>query len=77
MSANLSSSNNKELKTEGDSTNLLPSLSIGVLQEIGRRCKSKVNLLIVASNILDHPFCLPSLDVILFALLLRLNLGPS
>ncbi|KAI3473155.1 hypothetical protein Pfo_030447 [Paulownia fortunei] len=39
---NQSSSNNKELKTEGDKTNLLPSFSIGVLQEIGRRCRSKV-----------------------------------
>ncbi|CAA0836297.1 RNA polymerase II C-terminal domain phosphatase-like 2 [Striga hermonthica] len=31
-----------ELRSEGDKTNLLPSLSISVLQEIGRRCRSKV-----------------------------------
>ncbi|PIN25032.1 Phosphoprotein phosphatase [Handroanthus impetiginosus] len=42
MSNNQSTSNNKELKTEGDKMNLLPSLAIGVLQEIGRRCRSKV-----------------------------------
>ncbi|KAL3617525.1 hypothetical protein CASFOL_037846 [Castilleja foliolosa] len=31
-----------EHKPESDKTNLLPSLYIGVLQEIGRRCRSKV-----------------------------------
>ncbi|KAL6534371.1 hypothetical protein OROHE_013296 [Orobanche hederae] len=31
-----------EPKFEGDKMNLLPSLCIGVLQEIGRRCRSKV-----------------------------------
>lgn len=56
MSNNQSSSTNKELKTEGDKMNLLPSLSISVLQEIGRRCRSKVNPVVLASKILYHPF---------------------
>ncbi|KAK6120276.1 hypothetical protein DH2020_045967 [Rehmannia glutinosa] len=48
---NMPSSNNKEQKSEGDKMNLLPSLSIGVLQEIGRRCRSKVNPVVLASNV--------------------------
>ncbi|KAL7095384.1 hypothetical protein ACP275_10G020500 [Erythranthe tilingii] len=50
VSNNQLSSNNKELKTEGDKINLLPSLAIGVLQEIGRRCKSKVEFRPVVST---------------------------
>ncbi|KAL3826102.1 hypothetical protein ACJIZ3_022131 [Penstemon smallii] len=49
VSQSQSSSTNKELKTEVDRMNPLPSLYIGVLQEIGRRCKSKVEFRTVAS----------------------------
>ncbi|XP_006481010.1 RNA polymerase II C-terminal domain phosphatase-like 2 isoform X3 [Citrus sinensis] len=43
VSQNHVSSNSREFQTEGGKTNLLPSyLSIGVLQEIGKRCSSKV-----------------------------------
>ncbi|KAG6433780.1 hypothetical protein SASPL_105397 [Salvia splendens] len=41
-SNNQTSTTGKELKSEGDKMNLLPSFSISVLQEIGRRCRSKV-----------------------------------
>lgn len=35
-------SKSREFKSEVGKLNLLPTLSIGVLQEIGRRCNSKV-----------------------------------
>ncbi|KAF7835123.1 RNA polymerase II C-terminal domain phosphatase-like 2 [Senna tora] len=35
------SSNNREFQSESGKLNLLPSLSIGVLQEIGKKCNSK------------------------------------
>ena len=36
-------SNGRELQTEGGKVNVVPSsLSVGVLQEIGRRCSSRV-----------------------------------
>ena len=42
-SQNQSSFNSRELQAEGGKVNSLPSsLSIGVLQEIGQRCSSKV-----------------------------------
>lgn len=44
-SQNQASSFNRESQLESAKVNLLPSpLSIGVLQEIGRRCSSKVEL---------------------------------
>lgn len=52
---NPSSQNSKELKCDGDKVNLLPSFSISVLQEIGKRCRSKVNYVVSPSNILDYP----------------------
>ncbi|GFP94376.1 RNA polymerase ii c-terminal domain phosphatase-like 2 [Phtheirospermum japonicum] len=45
-----------EPKSEGDKMNLLPSLSIGVLQEIGRRCRSKVEFRPVFSTSDDLQF---------------------
>ncbi|KAK4396133.1 RNA polymerase II C-terminal domain phosphatase-like 2 [Sesamum angolense] len=54
--SNQSSSNNKELKPEADKMNMLPSLSIGVLQEIGRRCRSKVEFRPVVSTSDDLQF---------------------
>ncbi|KAK4478482.1 hypothetical protein RD792_013958 [Penstemon davidsonii] len=56
VSQSQSSSTNKELKTEVDRMNLLPSLYIGVLQEIGRRCKSKVEFRHVASTSDDFQY---------------------
>lgn len=35
-------SNGREFQTNGGRVNFVPSLSVGVLQEIGRRCSSKV-----------------------------------
>ncbi|XP_022767698.1 RNA polymerase II C-terminal domain phosphatase-like 2 isoform X6 [Durio zibethinus] len=47
----------KELQSEGEKLNLLPShLSIGVLQEIGRRCGSKVEFRSVVSTSKDLQF---------------------
>ncbi|KAL0309960.1 UNVERIFIED_CONTAM: RNA polymerase II C-terminal domain phosphatase-like 2 [Sesamum radiatum] len=54
--SNQSSSNDKELKPEADKMNMLPSLSIGVLQEIGRRCRSKVEFRPVVSTSDDLQF---------------------
>ncbi|XP_011094992.1 RNA polymerase II C-terminal domain phosphatase-like 2 isoform X2 [Sesamum indicum] len=54
--SNQSSSNNKELKSEADKMNMLPSLSIGVLHEIGRRCRSKVEFRPVVSTSDDLQF---------------------
>ncbi|KAA8517393.1 hypothetical protein F0562_017686 [Nyssa sinensis] len=57
VSQNHSSSTSRELQTEGGKVNLLPSsLSIGVLQEIGRRCGSKVELRSVVSTSKDLQF---------------------
>ncbi|XP_051131335.1 RNA polymerase II C-terminal domain phosphatase-like 2 isoform X2 [Andrographis paniculata] len=53
---NHSLSTNKDLKIEADKMNQLPSLSIGVLQEIGRRCKSKVEFRSVVSTSDDLQF---------------------
>ncbi|XVE97062.1 hypothetical protein REPUB_Repub02eG0278200 [Reevesia pubescens] len=48
---------NRELQSEGGKLNLLPShLSIGVLQEIGRRCGSKVEFRSVLSTSKDLQF---------------------
>ncbi|KAF7835111.1 RNA polymerase II C-terminal domain phosphatase-like 2 [Senna tora] len=38
------SSNNREFQSESGKLNLLPSLSIGVLQEIGKKCNSKASV---------------------------------
>lgn len=56
VSNNQSSNASKELKSEGDKMNLLPSLSISVLQEIGRRCRSKVEFRPVVSTSDDLQF---------------------
>ncbi|KAJ8753749.1 hypothetical protein K2173_000003 [Erythroxylum novogranatense] len=51
MPQNPQSSNSKELQNEAGKLNLLPShFSIGVLQEIGRRCNSKVEFRSVVST---------------------------
>lgn len=42
ISLNHASSNSKDFQNEVGKLNFVPSLSIGVLQEIGRRCCSKV-----------------------------------
>ncbi|CAI9760054.1 unnamed protein product [Fraxinus pennsylvanica] len=41
-SEKMKATNNKELKPESEKMNVLPSLSIDVLQEIGKRCRSNV-----------------------------------
>ncbi|KAK9193500.1 hypothetical protein WN944_004197 [Citrus x changshan-huyou] len=57
VSQNHVSSNSREFLTEGGKTNLLPSyLSIGVLQEIGKRCSSKVEFRSVVSTSKDLQF---------------------
>ena len=57
MSQNHVSSSSREFQAEAGKLNLLPShLSIGVLQEIGRRCRSKV---LIGSGL--HHGCLASL----------------
>ncbi|CAI9758907.1 unnamed protein product [Fraxinus pennsylvanica] len=56
VSQNQVSSNNRELKPESEKMNVLPSLSIGVLQEIGKRCRSKVEFKPVASTSNDLQF---------------------
>ncbi|XP_050203835.1 RNA polymerase II C-terminal domain phosphatase-like 2 [Mercurialis annua] len=54
---NLVSSNSRESQTEALKLNLLPSpLSIGALQEIGRRCNSKVEFRSVVSTSKDLQF---------------------
>ncbi|GLT89443.1 hypothetical protein SLE2022_074230 [Rubroshorea leprosula] len=51
------SSNNREFQAEGGKLNTLPShLSIGVLQEIGRRCGSKVEFRSVTNTSKDLHF---------------------
>lgn len=44
ISPNHASSNSKDFQNEAGKLNFVPSLSIGVLQEIGRRCCSKVRM---------------------------------
>ncbi|XP_022882349.1 RNA polymerase II C-terminal domain phosphatase-like 2 isoform X1 [Olea europaea var. sylvestris] len=56
VSQNQFFSNNRELKPESEKMNLFPSLSIGVLQEIGRRCRSKVEFKPVVSASDDLQF---------------------
>ncbi|CAK7343978.1 unnamed protein product [Dovyalis caffra] len=57
MSQNHVSSNSSEFQAEAGKFNLLPShLSIGVLQEIGRRCRSKVEFKSVVSTSKDLQF---------------------
>ncbi|KAL8517286.1 hypothetical protein ACS0TY_015499 [Phlomoides rotata] len=56
VNTNLSLPNNKELKSDGDKVNLLPSFSISVLQEIGKRCRSKVEFRPVVSTSDDLQF---------------------
>ncbi|MFS8013916.1 putative protein-serine/threonine phosphatase [Helianthus anomalus] len=49
--------NNKRGPTDGGNSNLLqPSLSVGVLQEIGQRCGSKVEYRSILSSSRDWPF---------------------
>uniref|UniRef100_A0A5B7B4W3 protein-serine/threonine phosphatase n=1 Tax=Davidia involucrata TaxID=16924 RepID=A0A5B7B4W3_DAVIN len=62
VSQNQSSSNSRELQIECGKVNLLPSsLSIGVLQEIGRRCSSKVEFRSVVSVSKDLQFSVEAL----------------
>ncbi|KAI5561247.1 hypothetical protein BDE02_16G102300 [Populus trichocarpa] len=57
MSQNHVSSSSREFQAEAGKLNLLPShLSIGVLQEIGRRCRSKVEFKSVVSTSKDLQF---------------------
>ncbi|KAJ6316125.1 hypothetical protein OIU78_019410 [Salix suchowensis] len=57
MSQNHVSSNSREFPSEAGKLNLLPPhLSIGVLQEIGRRCRSKVEFKSVVSTSKDLQF---------------------
>ncbi|KZV31403.1 RNA polymerase II C-terminal domain phosphatase-like 2 [Dorcoceras hygrometricum] len=49
-------SNNKELKTDDDFISMIPTLSISVLQEIGRKCRSKVEFKTVVSTSDDLQF---------------------
>ncbi|XP_057808114.1 RNA polymerase II C-terminal domain phosphatase-like 2 [Salvia miltiorrhiza] len=56
VSNNQPPTTSKELKNEGDKMNLLPSMSINVLQEIGRRCRSKVEFRPVVSTSNDLQF---------------------
>ncbi|XP_044480786.1 RNA polymerase II C-terminal domain phosphatase-like 2 [Mangifera indica] len=57
VSQNHASSNGKEAEIEGGKTNFLPShLYIGVLQEIGKRCSSKVEFRSVVSTSKDLQF---------------------
>ncbi|XP_059667967.1 RNA polymerase II C-terminal domain phosphatase-like 2 isoform X2 [Cornus florida] len=57
VSHSQTSSNSRELQIEGGKVNFLPSsLSIGVLQEIGRRCSSKVEFKSVVSTSKDLQF---------------------
>ncbi|KAH6769245.1 carboxyl-terminal domain phosphatase-like 2 [Perilla frutescens var. frutescens] len=50
VSNNQASATSKELKSEGDKMNLLPTLSTSVLLEIGKRCRSKVEFRPVVST---------------------------
>ncbi|KAJ7961255.1 RNA polymerase II C-terminal domain phosphatase-like [Quillaja saponaria] len=51
------SSNSRDIQTEAGKLNLLPSpLSIGVLQEIGRRCSSKIEFRSIVSTSRDLQF---------------------
>uniref|UniRef100_A0A2P2M1I3 protein-serine/threonine phosphatase n=1 Tax=Rhizophora mucronata TaxID=61149 RepID=A0A2P2M1I3_RHIMU len=57
VSQNPICSNNRGLEAEGGKLNSLPSnLSIGVLQEIGRRCNSKVEFRTIVGNSKDLQF---------------------
>ncbi|XP_044494702.1 RNA polymerase II C-terminal domain phosphatase-like 2 [Mangifera indica] len=57
VSQNHASSNGKEAQIDGGKMNFLPShLSIGVLQEIGKRCSSKVEFRSVVSTSKDLQF---------------------
>lgn len=57
VSQNQGASNSRDVQTEGGKVNLLPSpLSIGVLQEIARRCSSKVEFKSVLSTSKDLQF---------------------
>ncbi|XP_024981052.1 RNA polymerase II C-terminal domain phosphatase-like 2 isoform X2 [Cynara cardunculus var. scolymus] len=48
--------NSKKIPTDGGNSNLPPSLSIGVLQEIGQRCGSKVEYRSILSSSKDWQF---------------------
>ncbi|XP_047156001.1 RNA polymerase II C-terminal domain phosphatase-like 2 isoform X1 [Vigna umbellata] len=56
ISQNRASSNCKDLQNEAGKLNLLPPLSIQVLQEIGRRCNSKVEFKSILSTSKDLQF---------------------
>ncbi|KAH7844554.1 hypothetical protein Vadar_029285 [Vaccinium darrowii] len=49
-------SNGREFQTDGGRVNFVPSFSVGVLQEIGRRCSSKVEFRSVISTSKDLQF---------------------
>ncbi|KAF7144511.1 hypothetical protein RHSIM_Rhsim04G0128900 [Rhododendron simsii] len=49
-------SNGREFQTDGGRVNFVPSLSVGVLQEIGRRCSSKVEFRSVITTSKDFQF---------------------
>lgn len=49
-------SNGREFQTDGGRVNFVPSLSVGVLQEIGRRCSSKVEFRSIISTSKDFQF---------------------
>ncbi|KAL5058181.1 hypothetical protein RYX36_029785 [Vicia faba] len=56
ISLNHASSNSKDFQNEVGKLNFVPSLSIGVLQEIGRRCCSKVEFKSIVSTSKDLQF---------------------
>ena len=72
ISQNHASSNSKDLQNESGKLNLLQPLSIQVLQEIGRRCNSKVAWLL---HLTDN-FCLFFMNCINMFFLYRLSLSP-
>ncbi|XP_052116198.1 RNA polymerase II C-terminal domain phosphatase-like 2 isoform X3 [Arachis duranensis] len=56
ISPNHASSNGKDIQSEAGKLNILPSVAIGVLQEIGRRCCSKVEFKSIVSTSKDLQF---------------------
>ncbi|MED6124498.1 hypothetical protein PIB30_059479 [Stylosanthes scabra] len=56
ISPNHASSNGKDIQNESGKLNILPSVAIGVLQEIGRRCCSKVEFKSIVSTSKDLQF---------------------
>ncbi|XP_073222194.1 RNA polymerase II C-terminal domain phosphatase-like 2 isoform X2 [Cicer arietinum] len=62
ISPNHASSNSKDFQNEAGKLNFVPSLSIGVLQEIGRRCCSKVEFKSIVSTSKDLQFSVETND---------------